>query len=190
MAKTLVVQSVARPTPRPIDQHLADEAWRDYQATIWNARLDARLHCTYFADVRRVLGSIRFALELVVTLGSAGAVATLLAGAHASVTTVVTVIVAVCAAVLQIASIADRTRNAAELVEAWNARARFWDDAWILVRSGHYLGPVSELFEHEENLAKIEEELGFPNWAWWQRRIQARIAATDEVVLASVRAVG
>lgn len=173
--------------PRPVEpeRRMSQAEWNDYHQLVWSRRLDAHVHAVYFARVRGVLSWARFALELVVTAGSAGAVVTLIASFPITVAIWFSAACAVCSAVLQLGAVGDRVRLAADLAEAWTARAGFWDDAWRMVRGGDYLGPIAELARVDVELHGLEQKLEFIERRSWQREAQELVRRTDPLLIAS-----
>lgn len=167
-------------TPKPVqlEAEISEEAWRDYVTAVQHARLDAHVQRAYFERVRRFLGAANFAVQLVITLGSASAVATLLADAPVVASVTLAAIVAICSGVAQVMNLAEKVQHARDLVVGWTECARQLDQAWIYVRDSKYLGPLTELCDRTA-LVKVEEELGFPQIDRWAMAEHRRVIATD-----------
>lgn len=157
---------------------MTDAAWRDYVTAIMHARLSAHLRAAYFERVRRFLGGINFAIQLVVTLGSASAVVALLSSAPPALSIFLAATVAVCSGVAQVMNIAEKVQRASTLSTGWHQKGLQLDEAWVLVQSAQYLGPLHNLCG-DADLAQVEEDLGFPQIDSWARAEQKRVSETD-----------
>ena len=158
---------------------LTPEAWKDYCARVWVARLDAHMHSRYFGMVRRRLGWIGVTLQLAITLGSAGAVASLLHFLPSWVGVVVGLVAAFASAMLQITKLPEKVQQAGSLKEAWWVRSQFWDEAYNMIRNQQYLGPLPELTKEERPLVQLEEQLGFVGFKGSKERIMNETEKAD-----------
>lgn len=168
-----------RPTPMDIDQPITDEAWAAYYRDVWAARLDAQMEHRYWLEMRRMAGAVGFLLQFTVTLASSSAVIALLANAERTVVLVVAAVAAACSIGLQITRVPEKIRKTESLVEAWAARANFWDEAWRLVLGGHHLGSLADLKRDEVALERQRAELGLPSFMRMRRRIMDEVERAD-----------
>lgn len=171
------MSATERPKPVDLDVALSDAAWDAYQNEVWSLRLDAQMQCRYWLRIRRALGVVFFCLQLVVTLSASGAVAAILLSAPKALALLVSLLAATCSLAIQVSKLPEKLRLAEKLVEAWAARASFWDEAWLLLLNGEYLGPLQELRAPEGRLAS--EASGFWNIERWKRQIMDAVEASD-----------
>jgi len=179
---------VALPTtcepPKPVDllEEMTPAAWATYYRSVWDARLDMTLATEYFGRASRYMGGAETFLQWIVTLGSAGAVASLVA--HATLPAgIVAGLAASCSAAIQVMQLKSRAANVAMIAEAAAARAAYWNEAFVMVRDGKYLGPFSKLHEPDRAIASAALAQRVPDVAWVQRRIMNAITKTDSIVL-------
>ena len=184
-SQVVLVKSEA-PTEVALSSRMSAAAWDTYCDAVWDARLDAHLHALYLSRVRRWMGVLSMALQFVVVVGSGGAFFSALSKYGSGWIVATTLVVAACAAFLQLSGLVGRVTKVAMLEEAWAVRRSFWNDAFRMLLDRRYLGPISTLQEPEAALRRVEAELGIPEWSWYVRRVQEDVIRTDRLARGQV----
>lgn len=174
-----MTSSLTAPVEMPPPPSMTSDYWREYCRSVWVARLDAHLQCRYYARAGWWLGALRFMLDIVVTGSSLVAVSSLLTSAPQTIATTASVVVALCTVLQMVGKLDTRIERAHTLVERWEERCVFWDEAFLMLANSSYLGTIASMRAAEAPLRKLETELGVPDVAWIKRRLMDEIERSD-----------
>lgn len=157
------------------DDGWSDDAWERYYLEVWNARLDAHMYALYYGKLRRGYSFVQHIVTFFVTLASCGTVGVLLTTSWKEHAVWVGVATAVVAVFQQVADLPERIRKLENLSTGWARRTRFWDNAWIEIGLGYYIGDL-------ETLTLADAELDGDSFFVFSKllaRCQDAVAATD-----------